>query len=405
MVSSLAWLDFSAAERERMQRVISFFQESGSVDELGLGVLRDAFSDALFPGTSTIQTRLRYFLFIPWIYQELEAERVRSRDVERKGRKRELALAEVLAEADDPRGAFGRVSGATLKRLASTVYWGGLIRWGLFLHSMSREQYHEAFDELHLRRRRAVRPDDGGVAPDAFETWHQALPPMSEDFPEDAIFDLTREEAEYLQGRITSQCSGSLLAELATHESHVEAAQPWDHPAARTAPPLAREHLDLARRYSLVMHGAALVYNLMLAEACSRPDRQELVERYRGALGAWANSDEAEGLRGWSPDELWRFAAEQGARVPGSTQSFIESWMRVVDRLGPLEVADDRQARDLVRTREMALKKNRSRLANPRQLDRWSGESGVSRFEYRWTNVQTLMRDLHEGLETPPEHA
>ena len=41
------------------------FQEKESRDELGLGSVRDSFADQLFPGTSTIQTRLRYTLFVP----------------------------------------------------------------------------------------------------------------------------------------------------------------------------------------------------------------------------------------------------------------------------------------------------------------------------------------------------
>ena len=41
-------------------------------DELGLGVIRDAFVDRLFPGTSTIRTRARYFLFVPWLFRMLK---------------------------------------------------------------------------------------------------------------------------------------------------------------------------------------------------------------------------------------------------------------------------------------------------------------------------------------------
>ncbi len=40
---------------------------------MGLGRLRDALPEALFPGTSTIQTRLLYVLLVPWIYRRLEA--------------------------------------------------------------------------------------------------------------------------------------------------------------------------------------------------------------------------------------------------------------------------------------------------------------------------------------------
>ena len=44
-----------------------FFRIKESRDELGLGAIRASFADALFPGTSTIQTRLRYMLFVPWV--------------------------------------------------------------------------------------------------------------------------------------------------------------------------------------------------------------------------------------------------------------------------------------------------------------------------------------------------
>jgi hypothetical protein len=48
-----------------MVDVISAFREQDTRDELGLGTIRDGFANILFPGTSTIQTRARYFLF--WV--------------------------------------------------------------------------------------------------------------------------------------------------------------------------------------------------------------------------------------------------------------------------------------------------------------------------------------------------
>jgi hypothetical protein len=55
-----------------------------SSNELGTGSIRDAFAE-LFPGTSVIQIRLRYALFIPWLYTELESDRtVTSANVERR---------------------------------------------------------------------------------------------------------------------------------------------------------------------------------------------------------------------------------------------------------------------------------------------------------------------------------
>ena len=67
MPSSLTWIDHDPTARERALRILSLFQEKESRDELGLGAIRASFADALFPGTSTIQTRLRYMLFVPWV--------------------------------------------------------------------------------------------------------------------------------------------------------------------------------------------------------------------------------------------------------------------------------------------------------------------------------------------------
>ena len=71
MQPTLTWVDLTASDRDKMRRVLDLFNEKGTLDEMGLGSLRDTVSDALFPGTSYIQTRLRYVLFVPWIYQQL----------------------------------------------------------------------------------------------------------------------------------------------------------------------------------------------------------------------------------------------------------------------------------------------------------------------------------------------
>ncbi|QGF22604.1 DUF6361 family protein [Raineyella fluvialis] len=67
-MSSVAWLDTSAEEQRRVREVIALFTQKDTLDELGIGQIRDVFSDALFPGITTIQTRAKYFLLVPWAY-------------------------------------------------------------------------------------------------------------------------------------------------------------------------------------------------------------------------------------------------------------------------------------------------------------------------------------------------
>lgn len=68
--AGLAWLDYSDADQRRAREIVAMFSQRESRDELGIGRIRDALSDTLFPGTSFLLTRARYLLFVPWLYRE-----------------------------------------------------------------------------------------------------------------------------------------------------------------------------------------------------------------------------------------------------------------------------------------------------------------------------------------------
>ena len=48
MPSMIAWLDASRDDQRRMHEIVDLFTQSQSRDELGIGHVRDAFSDSLF---------------------------------------------------------------------------------------------------------------------------------------------------------------------------------------------------------------------------------------------------------------------------------------------------------------------------------------------------------------------
>src|SRR3954447_6101022 len=105
MPSVLAWLDHDEAERRRMQEVIELFRERDTVDELGIGSVRDAFSNLLFPGTSVLHTRARYLLFVPWIYRRLERQQVSSAQIAVKARRDEIRLIYSLIDGGEGEGS------------------------------------------------------------------------------------------------------------------------------------------------------------------------------------------------------------------------------------------------------------------------------------------------------------
>ena len=109
----MGWLDIDAAASERVATLLRSLEEPGTLDVLGLGTIRDAFADMLSPGTSTVQTRLRYFIFLPWIFQHLETDRVPATDFARRLRDAEAKLIDCLRRGKDE-GVIGSRAGPNL---------------------------------------------------------------------------------------------------------------------------------------------------------------------------------------------------------------------------------------------------------------------------------------------------
>jgi hypothetical protein len=84
-------------------------------------------------------------------------------------------------------------------------------------------------------------------------------------------------------------------------------------------------------------------------------------------------------------------------RVGSATRLFVDTWLDAVITGSRTGVADQRQLRDLVSTREQKQKKAQSRLTNQRLLRTWSGESGSAQLTYRWPQVRRIVTDIKEG--------
>ena len=404
-MSSFTWLDYSERERRQMLDVIDLFKEHSTRDELGLGSVRDAFADQFFPGTSTIMTRARYFLLVPWTYIRLEAKKVGFGQVAERARRAETDLIEGIENSSDSRGNIGKYAKRTLKRLPSSVYWQGLELWGIRLFAGDQAQYHRGLDryyqELQRHGRRALERSlehDDLVLPN----WHPALDSLiPEDFPANCSLTLSAPEAEYLRDRIrlSPRTSGSLLAELVTRRhKDVDVAFAWEHPFLGELPESHRELLLHARNFSETMLGAALLYNLILAE---RIARKESVSEFSERLSDWAEqiAARASELSQWPRQRFWELVAQGNPRVTSGTRAFIESWWDLVLSGSAQKLRDSQTARQIVNDRERRLKKNLARIDNPRARELWNGDSGSGQLEFRWAISQQLLADIFQGLE------
>ena len=395
MASRLAWLDYSDHERRKALEVIDLFHEEETRDELGIGSIRDSFADQLFPGTSTIQTRARYFFFIPWIYLELESHRNPHHEVALRLRRHEVRLMDELAESEDTRGVIGKQSRDSLKRLPSSVYWSGLGTWGIRKFRGSQEDYHRILGSVHEFERRRSRRDDGELLDDlGRENWHSNLPAAPDEFPSEAIFELTQYEADYLTDRVRSHATGTMIATLLDRGNSTDCGYPWEHPQLRECPETVQTQVSHADNFSLSMHGAALLYNLMLAEKSNWEAR---VEAYHDALIEWWDSlnDQNAQLSQWDREIFWKVAGDGNTRIPNRTRRFVDAWLDAVFAMNNFQdIVESKELRAMISEREYTLKHARARLHNPRALENWRGKAGTARIDFRWKSAQDIINDV-----------
>lgn len=403
MVSFLTWIDHDAKARERTLRILSLFQEKESRDELGLGSVRDSFADQLFPGTSTIQTRLRYLLFVPWIYQALEEKRVPVESFSIQADKMERELVQPLLNSDDRAGVFGKTAGKKLKRLPSSVYWAGLGVWGIRLTSFSQDEYQRRIGEIYRRRYalKALEKDAKARGDDidvelrmAGLSWHPRLPAPPDSFPAKTDFALSQEEAEFIRDRLQVSCPNSLLAFLALDCEPADTNAPWEHPDYSSFSEEHKELLTHARLFSETMHGAALSYNIQLAQL---RNHDELIAEHQASFNEWTAKFPLKEIRSWSIKRLWELTVDHGHTIAPRTRSFIGQWIEHT-RKSPKNLLTNAEAVNLIKRREMKLKGPRSRFRNQRALEQWGGYSGVGKLVFRWPNVKVLLNDLCSGL-------
>ena len=405
--STLSWLDSSESERRAIMELVSALSEQGTLDELGIGSVRDTIAEFLFPGTSTIQTRARYFLFIPWILQMVEAAPGANSD--RRARELQLRLCDALDKAHGVgAGVIGRQARGALRRWPSSIYWVGLERWGI-----RREVARRAPFEGGRRGRPTLREVTWAPAEPVEDLGYESgdkepgrwakLPQEPEDFPDKASFDLTPEEGRFLRDCIELRHPQSYLAHILREgqaSAIWDANYPWEHCSAKSTAPALAAWLDDARLGSLVHQGAAILYNVMLAEALEHHER---FGEYSTDLAEWfaeiqENRDE---LARWDRTAMWRRLRQTNPRLRTASIVFADRWHSLAMELTqrPFDREENREARRLIRERELTLKGLRARLTYAEARDIRRGYPTSARLDFRWAPARQIAADILKPLE------
>ena len=290
-----------------------------------------------------------------------------------------------------------------MKILPSAIYWGGITRYGILTTPL-------APDELGARSDASLLDPEAADerAERAPTNWQRTIERPPEGFPSALPGGLTLRpaEARWLQEVILHATPDTLLAHCMASADRPDLAStgPWDDPVARRVGGETAATLEAARLFSLVHHGAALLYNLLLAEAYEEAGLTRLtgaVDRYQERLGDWAMRIEADrpALASWDLATWWSDALVANPRIGPATQHFVTTWIELVRSNPAADIPTKSEARSIIAKRERSQKKAQARLLNERMLRNWNGASGADPLDYRWATVRRLIDDVVSALE------
>jgi hypothetical protein len=406
-MASIGWIDFSPTHRDRVGSVLDLLRPEGMVDELGLGTIRDAIANELFPGISTIQTRAKYFFIVPYILQEYQAMRPSLR----KGRSalqylenEEYEIMWQLAEHynyTEGNGVIGitkrRSQKEKIVRRPSAIYWNGLNTYR-FIDSggLSANNFLKRTSQTNKESFASVIPGDG-EADDADVDYENILGikiPASLDWRNGLTLDLTYEEAEFFRDRIQELASGKLISELLLNEELWDAfITATDFAAfARMAvvlpiPSALRANLTLAHDFSELMYGAHLAYNCQVQTKLFRntyfdADWQDWVQNTNSAFIHFQE---------FNPDNLMPYSATTRT----GTKHFVRDWWEEARVNFPDLIKRDK----LIHDQEAIVKGRKARLpramADDVKEESWTG---LGHFEYRFSQAKTILKDIKDKI-------
>jgi hypothetical protein len=385
---NIGWVDFSKSDRDMVLSVLRGLTEPGAMDELGFGTVRDVFSDILFPGTSTIQTRAKYMFIIPYICLELErGGKLSPSEFIALLEQEELALIDVLA-VDNAEGVIGMRSRQTLRRKPSSIYWNALRTYGFFTEHLTLSEYAALFcakrntAEYQKSRGKRYTHDEDDTADDADTGKAGAVfwrvPAFDPDWRDSLTIDLTAEEAVFMREKILSMpnVSDSLLA-LILCENRLDFCEYdsfTDISAMRDIMPLAMwNDYCLARDFSAFVFGAQIRYNVIYSEGQNET----------------ANEQWREYKENRHTVNLMEIQARLKPRA--SVMRFLKQFQSLLDNEAALDA--------LIVKREKDLKTpSRAKLTN-KELYRYDGNNvNMNPLEYRFGNVKRIVRDIFEGV-------
>lgn len=387
---SIGWIDFSKDERNKVLNVIHLLDEPGAVDELGIGAIRDAFADYFFPGTSTVQTRAKYFLIVPYVLFEAGNGKYGSdiNTILRKIDNEERNCRDILIKTSNDGVIGSLVPRSWVLRTPSNIYWNGIKRIGIFKENLSVKEYiHQSIIQRNLKQTKAYgnrdkdaeenEKDDvdaGDITSIQFwslgDTYHS-------DWRDNLSIELLPEEAAFLRTQIITTQRNSLFAFILKNNIELD-----KYSSFGTLTEDIKESVDEELRY---MMGLANDFNNLVSI---------ITTRYNLIVSGGNNEYAQENWELYSKDLKRRSNVDLKAifhKLDIRNLKLKMFLIRVQDAIRD----DDIEAVDnLIVKREIALKGPKRAKTNRVGEFKSQNWIGIDRLDYRYTPAKRIIRDI-----------
>lgn len=384
----IGFIDFSKEERNKILATLKLLGTQTALDELGIGVIRDAYADILFPGISTIQTRAKYFVLIPYLFQKAAKQHLQNGTQVQKwiiAAEDKLVGTLVGNSGTGENGIIGKNAlkqKRTVKMRPSSIYWNGLRTFeiirdaGVSLSAACSITAASSGKKAELTVKTDGETYDDVEAASCDSVLFSPLSPEN-NFEREASILLTKKEAEFLSYQISHAklTKNTLLDFLIKTKLCCNS---FDEIPVDILPPALKRDYLLAQDFSDFIIGAHIRYNVIFSEYKD--------EEMKDEWNQWRN---AFATRKFNLDEIL-------ARI--SCGDFTQKFCR--EFLALAYENNDKAIDELIIHREKQVKGDRAKLCKPTEY-RYNYDRPIHfyRLDFRFGTAKAIIRDIITGLE------
>jgi len=410
-ISGLGWIDFSAEDKDKVMKVIALLKEEGTVDELGVGVIRNALSDVMFNGITTIQTRAKYFFIVPRIIQSFINQKKRDTSLLRYLHNEETRIMNELTWAlEDPekQGIIGytvalenknrpKRQWKEVERKPSAIYWNGIRTFGICNTQYSLQNFLSAIEQKEKRKTKLgyvplddESKDDWDAEVESKFYFH--LPDYNPDWDKDLSIELTEEEGNFLRHKIIDTQKEQLIALVLDNKERISQfldAKSFEEmskmPFVKTLPEDTKNIIYTARDFWRILYGAHIRYNVILHQI---QENEKRITEFQEKWARWLEDMNKFKKNDFNREFMWELVLSR-SRVQHYTKRFVNAWIDEIFKDNPRENILD----EMVIDQERSNKGKRSKLNHQHDV-KYSEWVGINSMDFRFSNAQKIIQDI-----------